>query len=175
MSCQALNKDLPINIKGKKLDASPDTGSNECCMRKDVADKLGLKVRYEPSDIKSFEKGDGRILKSIGRTTIDCSFWKEPGRKIRCVVYVFEKLISPLIMGRKFLESTETLTRHQNRLVDRPPRVGVCRVMHLSRPKRRMRCYIDSDLVKRKSGYRCRDGTRVSGIRQTEALHNHGA
>jgi hypothetical protein len=147
MCCQALSKDLPINIKGKKLDASPDTGSDECCMPKDVADKLGLKVRYEPSDIKSFEMGDGRILKSIGRTTIDCSFWKEPGRKIRCVVYVFEKLITPLIMGRKFLESTETLTRHQNRLVDRPPRAGVCRVMHLSRPKRRMRCYIGSDLV----------------------------
>jgi curved DNA-binding protein CbpA len=140
-------KDLPINIKGKKLDASPDTGSDECCMPKDVADKLGLKVCQEPSDIKSFETGDGRILKSIGRTTIDCSFWKEPGRKIRCVVYVFEKLITPLIMGRKFLESTETLTRHQNRLVDRPPRAGVCRVMHLSRPKRRMRCYIGSDLV----------------------------
>jgi len=140
-------KDLPINIKGKKLDASPDTGSDECCMPKDVADKLGLKVCQEPSDIKSFETGDGRILKSIGRTTIDCSFWKEPGRKMRCVVYVFEKLITPLIMGRKFLESTETLTRHQNRLVDRPPRAGVCRVMHLSRPKRRMRCYIDSDLV----------------------------
>jgi hypothetical protein len=147
MRCQVLNKDLPINIKGKKLDASPDTGSDECCMPKDVADKLGLKVRCDPGDIKSFEKGDGRILKSIGRTTIDCSFWKEPGRKIRCVFYVFEKLITPLIMGRKFLESTETLTRHQNRLVDRPPRAGVYRVMHLSRPKRRMRCYIDSDLV----------------------------
>jgi hypothetical protein len=147
MSRRALNKDLPINIKGRKLDASPDTGSDECCMPKDVADKLGLKVRCDPSDIKSFEKGDGKIFKSIGRTTVDCSFWKEPGRKMRCVVYVFEKLITPLIMGRKFLESTETLTRHQNRLVDRPPRAGFCRVMHLSRPKKRIRCYIDSELV----------------------------
>jgi hypothetical protein len=147
MSCRALNKDLPINIKGRKLDASPDTGSDECCMPKDVADKLGLKVRCNPSDIKSFEKGDGKILKSIGRTTVDCSFWKEPGRKMRCVVYVFEKLITPLIMGRKFLESTETLTRHQNRLVDRPSRAGFCRVMHLSRPKRRIRCYINSELI----------------------------
>jgi hypothetical protein len=50
-------------------------------------------------------------------------------------------------MGRKFLERTDTLTQHQYRLVDRPPRTGLCRVMHLTRPKPRMRCYIDSELV----------------------------
>lgn len=101
MSCQALNKDFPINIKGKKLDAGPDTGLMSG-IPKDFANKLGLKVRCDPSDMKPLEKWDCRILKSIGRTTMDCSFWKEPGRKIRCVVYVFEKLITPLIMGRKF-------------------------------------------------------------------------
>jgi hypothetical protein len=144
---QTLNKDLPIIIKGQQLDASADTGSDECGMPKDVADHLGLKVRSGPSDIKEFEGGNGRKIKSIGRATADCSFWNEPGRKLRCVFYVFERLIVPLIMGRKFLESTDTLTQHEDRLVDRAPRAGPCRVMHLSRPKRRMRCYIDSDLV----------------------------
>jgi Helix-loop-helix DNA-binding domain len=147
MASQTLNKDLPICIKGKKLDASADTGSDECCMPKDVADHFGLKVRCSPRDIEEFEIGDGRKIKSIGRTTVDCSFWNEPGKNLRCVFYVFERLIVPLIMGREFLESTDTLTQHQNRLVDRPPRTGLCRVMHLTRPKRRMRCYIDSELV----------------------------
>jgi hypothetical protein len=50
-------------------------------------------------------------------------------------------------MGRKFLEDTDTLTQHQYRLVDRPPRIGLRRIMHLTRPKRRMRCYIDSELI----------------------------
>jgi hypothetical protein len=142
-----LNKNLPIGIKGKKLNASADTGSDECGMPKDIADQLGLKVRCASSDIKEFEIGNGRKIKSIGRTTVDCSFWNEPGKKLRCVFYVFERLIVPLIMGRDFLERTDTLTQHQDRLVDRAPRTGPCRVMHLSRPKRRMRCYIDSDLV----------------------------
>jgi hypothetical protein len=144
---QTLNKDLPISIKGQMLNASADTGSDECGMPKDVADHLGLKVRCASSDIKEFEIGNGRKIKSIGRTTVNCSFWNEPSKKLRCVFYVFERLIVPLIMGRDFLERTDTLTQHQDRLVDRAPRTGPCRVMHLSRPKRRMRCYIDSDLV----------------------------
>lgn len=147
LTSQTLNKDLPIGIKGKKLNASADTGSDECGMPKDIADLLDLKVRCAPSDIKEFEIGNGRKIKSIGRTTVDCSFWNEPGKKLRCVFYVFERLIVPLIMGRDFLERTDTLTQRQDRLVDRAPRTGPCRVMHLSRPKRRMRCYIDSDLV----------------------------
>jgi hypothetical protein len=148
LTSQTMNKDLPIGINGQKLDASADTGSDECGMPKDIADRLGLKVRCAPSDIKEFEMGNGRKIKSIGRTTADCSFWNEPWKKLRCVFYVFETLIVPLIMGRDFLERTDTLTQHQDRLVDRPPRTGPCRVMHLNRPKRRMRCYIDSDLVK---------------------------
>jgi hypothetical protein len=79
---ETLNKDLPIGIKGKRLDASADTGSDECCMPKDVADHLGLQVRCGPSDIKVLEIGDGRKIKSIGRATVGCSFWNEPGRKL---------------------------------------------------------------------------------------------
>ena len=63
---QTLNKDLPISISGQMINASADTGSDECGMPKDVADHLGLKVRCAPSDIKEFEIGNGRKIKSIG-------------------------------------------------------------------------------------------------------------
>jgi hypothetical protein len=87
LTSQTLNKDLPISVKGKRLNASADTGSDECCMPKVIADHLGLKVRRGPGDIKEFEIGNGTKIKSIGRTTVDCSFWNEPGRKLRCAFY----------------------------------------------------------------------------------------
>ena len=59
---ETLNKDLPIDIKGKRFDASADTGSDECCMPKDVAGHLGLQLRCGSGDIKVFEIGDGRKI-----------------------------------------------------------------------------------------------------------------
>jgi hypothetical protein len=50
-----------------------------------------------------------------------------------------------LVMGQPFLDRTQTLDHHRDRLQERSKQLGlVLGVMQLSLPKGRLPCYIDS-------------------------------
>lgn len=61
---------------------------------------------------------------------------------------VFKSLAVSLVIGRAFLDATDTLNKYSHRLSTVPQILSnIPRLMHLNRPHRRMRCYLDENLV----------------------------
>lgn len=137
-------KVLPMLINRSPLDAVADTGSDENAMTEATAKGLGVTFSSQPEHCREFEIACGRKIYSSGRAVVECAFPEQGARKMRCAFNIFPRLIAPLIMGRQFLDKTETLTKHFYRLRDQvldscKPR----RVMHLTRPARRIRCALN--------------------------------
>lgn len=75
---------------------------------------------------------------------INCWFKQDPTVQLCCLFYVFEFLISPVIMGMAFLESTQTLTKHQYRLQPRSANLtDVWQLCSIDYPRRRLYCLAD--------------------------------
>lgn len=137
-------KVLPMLISRSPLDAIADTGSDENAMTEAAARGLGIAFSSKPEHRREFEIACGRKIYSSGRAIVECAFPEQGARKMRCAFNIFPRLITPLIMGKRFLDKTETLTKHSYRLRDRVlDNPGPRRVMHLTRPARRVRCALN--------------------------------
>lgn len=141
-------KELPIMIKGRKIRGQPDTGAEGGnFISQDLASELGLTMRNENDDCKSFSIGNGKVMRAIGSVKALCTFVKEPQTKFKCWFYVCEKLASPLIMGFQFLEKTKTMSVFKNRLEDRFPSTNIYPMLNLigstKQSKRRVAAFID--------------------------------
>ncbi|KAJ9638442.1 hypothetical protein H2199_007131 [Coniosporium tulheliwenetii] len=97
----------------------PDTGSEENIISEDLAHSLGLAMFDDAADRRFFELANGKRVQSVGRVQASCRFVSESSISpdLACIFYVFRNVATDLIMGRKFLGETETLTAHRERLV----------------------------------------------------------
>ena len=149
-------KVLPIVLRAgtaleeRFFDAVPDTGSSENAMDRETFKSLGIAIERGHTEGQEFEMANGRRLRSLGQVTVACSFTH--GR-VSDSLYtlkfnVFPRLASPILIGNEFLSQTETLTKYQYRLKSkRVFRYGMLRVMHLNRPKCRIKCSINGEDV----------------------------
>ena len=136
--------ELPMDIHGSTFAACPDSGSEENIMVTDLVAQLGLSVEDALEHQKEFRIANGKVVKALGRTSVQCSFTKEPEAQFQCWFYVFQSLITPLIMGMAFLDATETFTKYKHRLQSRlVPRAGPLQLYALNNPARRIRCLAD--------------------------------
>jgi hypothetical protein len=137
--------DLPMILGGLQSEtvlSTPDSGSEENIISKDLIAALGLKIDDSPEQQKEFRMGNNKIVKALGGVTIPCRFARDQVAELECWFYVFNTLITPLIMGMKFLDSTETLTKNKHRLQARlRPTNGPLLCASINNPKRRLRCY----------------------------------
>ncbi|KAJ9667111.1 hypothetical protein H2201_002630 [Coniosporium apollinis] len=114
---------LPITIETETGPATvmscPDTGSEENIISEDLAHSLGLAMFDDAADRRFFELANGKRVQSVGRVQASCRFVSESSISpdLACIFYVFRNVATDLIMGRKFLGETETLTAHRERLV----------------------------------------------------------
>ena len=108
--------DLPIILGGRTVHSLPGSGSEENIIAKDLADALGLKYQESPQEQMEFRRGNNKIFKAIGCVTVLCKFAKDPDVQIERLLHVLKSLVRPLIMGMKFLDVTETLTKNNYRL-----------------------------------------------------------
>lgn len=92
--------------------------------------------------------GNGGKTKSLGPVYLKCAFAKGDQLPTRRLFHVFTKLAVKAIMGKKFLDNTKTPKEHQHRLeeVYTTAKTSLC-VMHLSRPRQLMFCYVNGHLV----------------------------
>lgn len=104
---------------------SYDTGTAANRMSLAQAKGPGLTVTTTLEETARFRLANGKIIRSIGRTSAQISFKKgsEKNGQILCFFNVFETLAIPILMGLKFLDATETLSRFRDRLVDLPSRM----------------------------------------------------
>ncbi|EON69968.1 hypothetical protein W97_09233 [Coniosporium apollinis CBS 100218] len=97
----------------------PDTGSEENIISQDLAQSLGLAISDDLADGRFFELANGNKVQSVGCVQASCRFVSElsASPNLVCIFYVFRNVATDLVMGRKFLDETETLTAHRERLV----------------------------------------------------------
>lgn len=112
-------KVLPVIIQDSTIMSRADSGSEDNIMAAELAFWLNVNIDRSPEYQKLFRVANGNIIKAMGRIVITVAFAKEPSTKVlHCAFYVFETLISPLIMGMSFLNLTETLVKYKHRLQD---------------------------------------------------------
>ena len=140
--------DLPLNIFGATHSTRHDSGSHENAMAKEMALKLGLKIEDTAEYQKEFRIANGKVVKALGRTSVDCAFTAEPHMQHLCSFYVFATLVTPIIMGMAFLDATETLTKHKRRLRSTMvPANGPAQICALNNPGQRLRCSMNRESV----------------------------
>ena len=140
--------DLPMIVNGSILISRPDSGSEDNIMVIDLANELELSVDAGAEHQKEFRMGNGKVIRALGKVMIDCAFAKEPNVRLRCIFYVFQRLVTPLILGMSFLDETETLSKNRHRLEPRSyvPR-GLVDVCGLNSPRRRLFCIAESQPI----------------------------
>ncbi|CZR56024.1 uncharacterized protein PAC_05912 [Phialocephala subalpina] len=147
---QRLKMVLPMIIHGSTVVAAVDTGSEDNVIASKVVADLGLTIEDAPEHQKEFRTGNNRIVKALGRVRTYCTFAKDQGELMPCSFWVFQTLITPLIMGMAFLIQTETMTRNRHRLQQRCQTAGrplIC--ASLDNQKRRLHCSISVPLTGR--------------------------
>ncbi|KAF1949991.1 hypothetical protein CC80DRAFT_539850 [Byssothecium circinans] len=141
---------LPMSIGTVPVTAIPDTGSDENAISSDFAKEIGLQIENNTSSPVTFQPANGRSIKSSGIASTTCFFGKGLNKQPKTSIFfnVFPKLAVPVLIGRVFLQATETLTKHIDRLeVSHCPPSVLPRILHLNRPQQRLRCYLNVNLA----------------------------
>ena len=136
--------------------ACPDTGSEENIISADLVRSLGLPIREftelqagSPSKTRQFVLANGNTMEAIGEVEVLCAFGNRPyplSSCIRVIFNVFLQLAAPIIIGMCFLEDTETMTKHRDRLI-RVPSYEPVRVYSMGRLKKELMCFVDKQLT----------------------------
>ena len=138
--------ELPMIVHGAAITSRPDSGSEENIILAGLVTELGLLIDSSPEHQKEFRLANGKVVKALGQIIISCSFEKGPKIGLSCLFYVFEFLITPIIMGMTFLEETETLNKHRYRLQPRStPPAALLQLCSIGYPRRRLYCLADDE------------------------------
>jgi hypothetical protein len=144
-----------LKVMGKKslrteiIDATPDTGSRVNAITRDCLRAIGGKMKALSAADDSVLLGNGDVLRAKGSVTLRCAFAQgAPGTLMRKFL-VFDYLLPGIdvLLGRRFLIFTKTLTEYSNRLKEIANLDTLPRMMNMSLAGQGMRCYLDSVLT----------------------------
>ncbi|KAI0177122.1 hypothetical protein BJ166DRAFT_506181 [Pestalotiopsis sp. NC0098] len=145
---------IPLSLPGKNGNATvmscPDSGADDNTMTLEEAQRLGLPMTSKEEDVKEFCLADGKIIRSLGKviSSINFSQGSASADALTTFFYVFQTLVEPIIIGLKFLELSETFSKHRDRLVELDvPQSLPLRVLSIGGPRRNLICRLDEDKV----------------------------
>ena len=141
---------LPVLLDGHVIASTPDYGSDVEAIDHALAKSLGLTITSSEAARKKVRLGNGEYLKPLGTVSAWIEFAKGPKRARAVTLSVFSKLVTgvQLILGRRFLDETETLTKHRDRLDEcRPDHSKVPRLMLMPGSARFLPCFLDNHKV----------------------------
>ena len=138
-------KALPVIIQGRHVVSRADSGSEDNIMTAELAFALNANVERASEFHKRFRVANGKIITAVGRVMFNLAFAREPDTNVPdCAFYVFEKLISPVLLGMTFLRWTDTLFKHRHRFQDIEPHVvRPFQLCSLNSPRCRLYCRAD--------------------------------
>jgi hypothetical protein len=134
---------VPGTIDGVPVNALPDWGSAVEAVSEDFAKRHGLKIKA--TDMESIRLPGGHTAESIGRIVGHFKFQGER-RVYSRQFHVLRKSVYDLVLGRKLLDQTKTLTKFCPRIVERarPCVQEGSRLFLLDEsPKERLRCTVN--------------------------------
>ncbi|KAE8452952.1 hypothetical protein EG329_012139 [Mollisiaceae sp. DMI_Dod_QoI] len=136
---------LPFIVHGEVIFATADSGAEDNLIASHLVETLGLAINSESIHCKAFRVGNGNVVQSLGSTTISCQFANDPSITIPCTFYVWDCLITPMIIGMEFLYLTDTFTKNKYRLETiQVPFDDSFEVLAINNPRRRLLCHLDS-------------------------------
>ncbi|KAH6994572.1 hypothetical protein EDB82DRAFT_197763 [Fusarium venenatum] len=134
--------------------ATPDLGSDYNVMSASVVKQLRLNVQdcfLCKCMGNKFKMANGRVITCKGLVWTCFAFPSEEALNLPIGFHVLEPLATSIVIGRKFLNKTSTLTTHLNRFVHSPRpfwnALSTSRILHLKAPSRTLQCSINSTLV----------------------------
>lgn len=137
---------LPMIVQGSTIISRPDSGSEENVIAADLISRLRLDIDSSPEYQKEFRVANGKFVRALGRVVLEVAFAKEPTTQLFCTFYIFTHLITPMIMGMFFLDSTETLVKYKHRSqAYTPPTTGPLQLCSLNSPRCRLYCQANSE------------------------------
>ena len=166
-----LERKVAGRVTRRYLEALPDTGADENAMDWNTCKSLGVDLDRRPAACKQFTTANGRPFWSIGQIDTNCSFALGKDMTQSSVRFnVFSNLAAPLILGQDFLEETKTMNLHWDRLIEKSnEKASLMRVLHMSRPSRRLQCSVDGlDVFARAD-----TGSDVNLVSQQFVLKSH--
>lgn len=129
-----------------------DTGTEVNAITKDLASLIGLPMKFDQKYLSVlFQLPNGKYLRPCAYVSTTCSFRVEtekphcPTSSFKFDIFVFGKLAEPgFLIGRRFLEATQTLTSHLHRFVPCAPSVELLpRIRSLTTPTKSIKCCIN--------------------------------
>ncbi|KAI9702330.1 MAG: hypothetical protein M1836_000809 [Candelina mexicana] len=136
---------LPVTINGFELSSLAGTGAGDNIVDGATARKLAVSIDRGPRTRKRFKLGNGTSVESTGCFTTCVSFVNGAPTPTECLFYVLQKCPAPVIMGRRFLAKTRTMTtefkhRFQERTsgLERPSRI-----CYIGGTSSRLPCMVD--------------------------------
>jgi hypothetical protein len=129
----------------------PDSGSDENIISLETVRKLEMKMEEPKDEPRKFSLANGKVVKAIGQVPMRFSFVAKSSHSsvessfFDCIFQVFASLAVPAIIGMEFLNRTETLSKHTDRLVEQHiPGTQSLRVSSIGTPKRNVICRLGS-------------------------------
>lgn len=140
---RAKPKAMRIILNGNLIDeACADTGCEVNCITQSLAKELSAGILKEVREFNLPLKG--RALKSVGITWIECMFEEAPIMRQKVMFCVFERILGNVILGRKFLRTTQTLNVYKKRLYDLEYRQeSPVHVRSVGAPGEHLECWLD--------------------------------
>lgn len=140
--------DLPLLFRVEKeaveVMACPDSGSDDNIISENFTKVLGLRIEQLVDKTKHFSLANGKTIDAVGQVSAQFSFalGSSPNGSLQeCVFYVFSSLAVSVIMGMEFLQQTETLTKHTDRMIEQlVPSMQALRVNSIGKPKQNLIC-----------------------------------
>lgn len=129
--------------------AVPDTGADENIISLDLALDLGLEIDFDEKYKTKFEMINKTFTRCCGFARALCGFGTTSHlgpNGLSCDFRVSETTVSPLIMSRRFLMATHTLSKYRHRLVSlaKSMRQLPC-IRSLGQSTQRLMCSIDGE------------------------------
>lgn len=128
---------------GVEVMTCPDSGSEENIISLEFANRLELKIQNSGEELRKFSLANGKIIEAVGQVSAGCRFSTESSSNssLDCIFQVFNSLGVPAIMGNDFLQQTETLSKHTDRLLEQiVPFMQSLRVNSIGTSKRNVIC-----------------------------------
>lgn len=105
--------EVPGYLEGALVAAVPDYGSSFDIISEELA--LGLNLSVDTSTNKGFFLPNGWARAFVGTVALTWSFWSETPRYTR-VFHVLANCVHPVMLGRQFLELTDTMKSNTHRI-----------------------------------------------------------
>ena len=135
---------LPLIIRGSPIVARPDSGSAANIASLDLIKEKFWEYDRSPDYQREFRVANGKYVKALGRILLEVVFAKDTSIAAICEFYIFQNLVTPVIMGMPFLEGTETFIKNKRCLeVQSLPVGGPLQICSLNSPRCQLHCQID--------------------------------